>query len=358
MEQQYGRRDVGSRVAVISLVCAALCDVALVAEAPSRDRGYGNSNIFVVNVDGTGLRNLTARSKPAPRVARALSPAGGTLAFDRLRSERGYGWWSVNLMPARGGPVRRLVRLPNSSARDPDWSRDGKLLAFETCCPERPPFERAVGVVRRDGGDLTWISDASQPTWLTSTRLAFLSDVGDSAYEIAVANSDGSGRRVIASAADVGLFDVLGVSASPTGRQVVFTAEDRDSTRLYTVDVSPGRHYALISDDGQDPSWSPTGRRLVLVTSEGPSATVDTVNPDGSGLRRFPTTRGLAPELPSWSPDGKRIAFIGYRSGSNLMVMNVRRGSVRVVAHGVGRHNTPLWSPNGRRLYYTSDPYA
>jgi Tol biopolymer transport system component len=90
-----------------------------------------------------------------------------------------------------------------------------------------------------------------------------------------VANSDGSGRRVIASAADVFMSDVFGVSASPTGRQVVFTAEDRYSTRLYTVDVSPGRHYAAISDDGQDPSWSPTGRRLVLVTSEGASATVD-----------------------------------------------------------------------------------
>jgi Tol biopolymer transport system component len=337
---------------VISLVCAALCGVSLAAEAPSRNGASGDSNIFVVNVDGTGLRNLTARSKPAPRVARALSPAGRTLAFDRLRVEGGYGWWSVNLMPARGGPVHTLIRFPDSSAYSPDWSRDGKLLAFETCC-----HEHAVGVVRRDGGGLTWISDASQPTWLTSTRLAFLSDVGDFAYEIAVANSDGSGRRVIASAADVFMSDVFGVSASPNGQGVVFTAEDRYSTRLYTVDVSPGRHYAMISDDGQDPSWSPTGRRLVLVTSEGPSATVDTVNPDGSGLRRFRTTRGLVPELPSWSPDGKRIAFIANRSGSNLMLMNVRRGSVRVVARGVARR-TPLWSPNGRRLYYTSDPYS
>jgi Tol biopolymer transport system component len=144
---------------VISLVCAALCGVSLAAEAPSRNGASGDSNIFVVNVDGTGLRNLTARSKPAPRVARALSPAGRTLAFDRLRVEGGYGWWSVNLMPARGGPVHTLIRFPDSSAYSPDWSRDGKLLAFETCC-----HEHAVGVVRRDGGGLTWISDASQPT--------------------------------------------------------------------------------------------------------------------------------------------------------------------------------------------------
>jgi hypothetical protein len=31
--------------------------------------------------------------------------------------------------------------------------------------------------------------------------------------------------------------------------------------------------------------------------------------------------------------------------------LNLRRGSLRVVARGVARQQ-PLWAPNGRRLYY------
>jgi Tol biopolymer transport system component len=336
------------RLTVIALVSGALCGLALTVQAQSRVGQYGDSEIFVVNVDGTAHRNLTRGKGPAQRVIRAVSPDGRTLAFDRLRRENDYGYWSIVLLPTGGGLAHPLIRLPGVSASRADWSRDGKLIAYEMCCDEH-----MVGVVRSDGRGGTWIPDGSEPTWLRRKQLSFLKDVSDFAGGIATTHADGTGRRVLVRAGDVSLSYVFGPAASPDGRKILFTAADTYSTRIYSIGVFPETPPDIVTHDGRDPSWSPTSRRIVFVLSEGPDATVATVGADGFGLRRFSATRGLDPDRPTWSPGGSHIAFISEPEGSaKLIVLNLRRGTLRVVARGVARQQ-PVWSPNGRRLYYT-----
>jgi len=322
---------------VISLVCAAFCGVALAAEAPSRDSVEG-TNIFVVNADGTGRRNLTAGSDPAQRVLRALSPDGRTLAFDRARIEGGYWLWSIALVPARGGEERTLVSLYGSSAYGLTWSRDGKLMAYETCCSPH-----AISVVRPDGTRLSSIADAANPAWLAGPRLAFLAG-GDVQDEVATAKPDGSDRTTVVTMWDLGFEGFGELTRSPNGRKFAFTAGGEQGSSVFSGGLS-----GLVgetSKDAQASSWSPTGRRLVFVTSRGLVA----ARPDGTGRRRFRATQALSPALTSWSPDGTRIAFVASNSGS-LVVMNVRHGSQRVVARDVASQH-PIWSPDGRRLYY------
>jgi len=336
------------RVAVIALVSGALCGLALTVQAESHVGQYGDSDIFAVNVDGTGLRNLTRDKRPAQRVLRAISPDGRTLAFDRLRTESGdYGYWSIVLLPTGGGLSHPLIRLPGVSASRADWSRDGKLIAFEMCCDQH-----LVGVVGSDGSGGTWIPDGSEPTWLRQNQLAFLTDVADFAGGIALTHSDGTSRRVLVRAQDVSLSYVFGPAASPDGRRILFTAADNYTTRIYSMRASPAALPEAVAE-GRDPSWSPKSRRIVFVRSEGPNASLASVGAEGTDPKRFSTTRGFDPVRPSWSPDGSRIAFISEPEGSaRLVVLNLRRGSLKVVASGVARQQ-PIWSPNGRRLYYT-----
>lgn len=328
------------RVAVIALACAALCGLAFAVGAPSLDTVEG-TNIFVVNADGTGRRNLTAGSNPARLVLRALSPNGRTLAYDQLSVEGGNGWWSVEVVSTRGGGPRTLAGSSGSSAYAPAWSRDGKLIAFEMCCSPH-----GIGIVRADGTGLSSIGDASNPTWLPGRRVAFL-EGGDVATEIATARPDGSQRRTVVSVWDIGLQELEGLTPSPNGRKIAFSAVGENNQILFSVGLT-GVPLSRLSRDGWQASWSPSSRRLVFVTYRG----LVTARPDGTGRRRFRATQSLSPGAPSWSPDGTRIAFVANSSNS-LVVLNVLHGSTRVVSRDVDGQQ-PLWSPNGRRLYYAA----
>jgi Tol biopolymer transport system component len=327
------------RVAEVVLACAALCGLALAVQADSRLTGDGDTDILVVNLNGTGQRNLTAESKPARRVLRSLSPDGRMLAFDQFRVGEHFGFWSIELIPARGGPERTLVSYPGASAYDPAWSRDGKLLAFETCCDSD-----GVRIVRSDGTDVSRIPDAANPAWLAGPRIAFL--VGsDVQTEVANAKPDGSDRTTVLYARPREEFDEL--ASSSNGRRFSFTAGDDDGFSVFSASSS----YGLLgetSEDARASSWSPTSRRLVFVTSPG----LVTARPDGSERRRFRATEELGPAVPSWSPDGTRIAFVANSSDS-LVVLNVRHRALRVVARNVVVQQ-PIWSRNGRRLYYAA----
>jgi len=324
---------VSRRVALTALLSAAVCGLALAATATSHD-GVGGYAIVVIRADGPGHGKVLARSQ-ARILLRSLSPNGRTLAYDRRRVEAGSDLWSIELLPARGGAARTLVRLEGGSATAPVWSRDGKLIAFDRCCSPR-----GIGVVHADGRDVSTIPDVSNPAWLFGGRLAFLAG-GDVNTEIAAANVDGSERTSVHYAQPFEEF--AGLVGSPHGRNLAFTSYTEDASRLFSVGPV-GIPLVQIANDASDYSWSSTGR-LVYVTRLG----LMTVRSDGSERRRYRATRALSPAAPAWSPDGKRIAFIA--NSYRLVVMNVRTGSIRTVVRNVDGQR-PVWSRDGRRLFY------
>ncbi len=61
---------------------------------------------------------------------------------------------------------------------------------------------------------------------------------------------------------------------------------------------------------------------------------------------------------PAWSPDGKRLAFTSTRHENKpqIFVMDVTGGEARRLTTAPDGATTPVWSPDGTRLCYTSTP--
>jgi dipeptidyl aminopeptidase/acylaminoacyl peptidase len=100
-----------------------------------------------------------------------------------------------------------------------------------------------------------------------------------------------------------------------------------------------------------EPSWSPSGRRIVYRHGNG----IATAN------RRLRDRRNLHPAglWPTWSPDGDRIAFTGLDDrgrDDGLVTIPAGGGRVRVVARVASGVLLPSWRPDGEVLLFHTRP--
>ena len=78
------------------------------------------------------------------------------------------------------------------------------------------------------------------------------------------------------------------------------------------------------------------------------------MNADGSGVEQL-MERSLV-SSPAWSPDGRRIAFTSDRDSENgnVYVMNADGSGVEQLTDNEYGDWVPTWSPDGRRIAYVS----
>ncbi|MBW8875343.1 MAG: serine/threonine-protein kinase [Acidobacteria bacterium] len=147
---------------------------------------------------------------------------------------------------------------------------------------------------------------------------------------------------------------------SPDGTQIAFRSE-RDGGGLFLMGTTGGAVRRL-TDAGFNPAWSPDGTRIAFATEgvAGPSQRRLL-----SQLRVVDLASGRTQALgdddavqPNWSPHGLRIAYWGVPAGTSQRILYTipAEGGRPVAAVRDGHVNwNPVWSADGRYLYYVSD---
>ncbi|MBE2182268.1 MAG: PD40 domain-containing protein [Anaerolineae bacterium] len=213
----------------------------------------GQTHIFVMFTDGTGLRNLTREMTYSRNTKPAWSPDSQQIAFI---SDNGS---SADLyLVSLSGPFRQLTR--DASVSGVTWSPDGGAVAFSantsTSAGEdifiRMLEDRRIDFLARTAGD------DFDPVW------------------------------------------------SPDGRRIAFTSNRDGTNRIYVMNsdgtnqtrVSPGDAFAL------NPTWSPDGSQIAFdLQRSGQNTNVYYANLDGSNLQWLPSIDYIY-SLPAWHPDG------------------------------------------------------
>ncbi len=158
--------------------------------------------------------------------------------------------------------------------------------------------------------------------------------------------------------------DDLMPAVSPDGQMIVFRSE-RDEGGLYLMGAT-GESARRLTDFGHNPSWSPDGQEIVCATEaiSMPLARSSTsqlwIVKKATGEKRL-LCEGDAVQ-PTWSPHGDRIAYWGLPEGSgqrDIWTIPARgeakaADAVRVTSDAWVDWN-PVWSPDGRYLYFASD---
>ncbi|MGH3104036.1 MAG: TolB family protein [Gaiellaceae bacterium] len=98
--------------------------------------------------------------------------------------------------------------------------------------------------------------------------------------------------------------------------------------------------------------------RIAFQGSDPDSFDIWTMNPDGSGLTSVTATPDSDEFEPSWSPDGRRIAFTSDRGGERagptaVYVTNVAGGAARRLNPAGLSQTSPAWSPDGMHIAFS-----
>ena len=223
----------------------------------SEESGSEIGDVWVVNADGRGERNLTGGDQGVKDGRPAWSPDGREIAFVSYRNGGG-----IFVMNRDGGRIRRLTRV---LVWDPTWSPDGRKIAVAGNNSATGSDAR-IGVVNAQGGPIRWLTrtgfEVSEPDWSRTGEIAFIGRTGwrDETLEVFAMSGDGRQRHRLTR----NRSSDAGPAWSPDGREIVFHSENGLS--IMKADGGETRRLTRDSDD-YSPAWSPDGRCIAFVRS-------------------------------------------------------------------------------------------
>lgn len=223
----------------------------------------GNAEVYVMDADGSGARNLTRH--PAHDSAPAWSPDGTRILFVSDRNGdreqcRGCGYYNVDIyvMDADGSSVQQLTFDPGMGAGTPAWSPDGRAIAFASAADGFP----GIFAMDADGGNARRVSHDERPAWSPAwspdgTRIAYIQSDDEDGTHVGVMAADGGGARQ--------LTHVTAWHETPTwspdGTRIAFGRLGDVPMRydIFAVWVETGVEEQLTFDptDEMSPSWAP-----------------------------------------------------------------------------------------------------
>ena len=155
-------------------------------------------------------------------------------------------------------------------------------------------------------------------------------------------------------------FDDLQPAFSPDGQQIAFRS-GREGGGIFAINTEGGAA-RKIADSGYTPVWSHDGAEIIFARANGQDVTSRTPPPSalhavnvGTGEQRV-IPAGDAVQ-PSCSPNGYRISYWGMRQGGQRDIWTVptRGGNPVEVTNDAASDWNPVWSNDGRHIYFASD---
>ncbi len=272
-----------------------------------------------------------------------------------LTGEKGI--FSTKIVAACGPVGKRQItmmdidgenRIPLSDNKSinlsPDWSKDGKQIAFTSYAKYWPEIfivntegkGKAKRVTFNNSSNLTpaWSPDGSS--------IALSSNMMGDDPEIFLIDSQGNKLGQITRSKGIDYAPAW----SPDGQNLVYASERAGRLHLFTMDKNGGNN-KRISFSGafnDQPDWSPKGDKITYSLQDGGGFDIYSMNIDGSSIQKVSNGMG-SNESPSYSPDGRYIVYSSNRSHKTDLYIMLWEGTNPTAITKTGNCVNPDWSP-------------
>jgi Tol biopolymer transport system component len=361
--------------------------------------GEQQEDIYIKSLQSETPLQLT--NHPARDMDPTWSPDGQRIAFAR---EDGEGC-DIFLVPALGGPERRLIPCGNRRYPAVNWSPDGEWLVLAAMEeePDTPLHLELVSISTLERRTLsrapeTYWGDHSATFSPDGNQLAFIRSRIPGIEDVYVLSAEGGEPRRIT----FDNRDVTGVGWSPDGASLVFSSNRAGTYSMWKSPLAGGepqwiagggmklKHPAVArqkdvvayenwvyeiniwqvptadrSNEAEtvvtstqwdmQPQFSPEGSRLAFISTRSGSTEIWAANADGANPIQLTSLGGPHTSQPRWSPDGEHLVFVSRPEGQADLYTVATSGTPprRLTSHELDEM-APSWSADGRWIYFGS----
>ncbi|MCI0487280.1 MAG: S9 family peptidase [Blastocatellia bacterium] len=173
---------------------------------------------------------------------------------------------------------------------------------------------------------------------------------------------------------------------SPDGKWIAYVVttvdmkENDSDSDLWLVSTAGGQPLRLTTSSKNDnqPRWSPDGRLLAFISSREAKPQIFLISPFGGEAERLTESKSGVQSF-EWSPDSRRIAYVAGQEMtpaeekkqkekddpqvvdkdfkfSRIWLIDVETKKASELVKGDYVARDPQWSPDGRRIAYTTTP--
>lgn len=273
--------------------------------------------VYVANIDGTKGYFLTYNSKRNGRPT--WSPDGCKIAFlsemNQAEVPRLFNG-DLYVIDVDGSDLRQLT-YDFDIIISVRWSPDGRKIAFTAIREGDDSYE--IYVTDVDGSNLHQITDSENANdilsdWSPDGKKILYTTYLEGDIEIYVINSDGTNIHQITnreSSQDDPQW-------SPDGKRILFSSDLDGDSDLYITDVQGADWLKLTENIHYDYSalWSPDGTRILFASKIDGVGYLYVIDLTNMAINRV-TTMPLSGSDPLWLSNGIQIAFISDINGSD-----------------------------------------
>jgi Tol biopolymer transport system component len=305
------------------------------------------------------LRAPAGNAQPAAAPTPAPPPAvNGQLVIQNadLSPSADAGIYTMN---ADGTQPRKLASVKEAQWQGwPQWSHDGKRIAFEAWPNGVKGADTKVFVVSADGGEPKDLGIGKSPTWSADDKqIVFAIPRGSSETKNGtwIMNADGTGRQW--------LFAGGRPACSPDGSRIAFVNAVDGNDKVFLYDLLTAETQTVLTEDYLHVygcAWSPDAKQICFVGNRRNNpvelAIIDSAGSDESYKVRLTDNIG---RNPNWAPGSKILLWLVVDGMPRLHSIAPVSDEMPTL---LGSETAPQqnidasWSPDGKRIVFSNNP--